>query len=206
MKYLLAGFFVFSTLSYSQDVIYLINGDSIISKVTEMSIENIKYKDYNNLEGSHHIISKEQVSKVVLINVNEAVNSKTKQTNLEETKSIIIELINKYAFSKEGDYKFIAKFNQDYLELNYVEKDNLEEYLWQRFYDFSDECIFNSLSIKNNGISYINVKVHRINRDKNGKFIKKNNKDKLAIYIEDYDNAKLLRDALIRYNDYFIKN
>ena len=110
MKYLLAGFFVFSTLSYSQDVIYLINGDSIISKVTEMSIENIKYKDYNNLEGSHHIISKEQVSKVVLINVNEAVNSKTKQTNLEETKSIIIEMIDKYAFSKDGDYKFIAKF------------------------------------------------------------------------------------------------
>ena len=202
MKYLLAGFFVFSTLSYSQDVIYLINGDSIISKVTEMSIENIKYKDYNNLEGSHHIISKEQVSKVVLINVNEAVKSKTKQTNLEETKSIIIEMIDKYAFSKDGDYKFIAKFNQDYLELNYVNKDNLEEYLWQRFYDFSDECIFNSLSIKNNGISYIYVKAHRVNRDKNGKFIKKN-KDKLAIYIEDYDNAKLLRDALIRYNDYF---
>lgn len=206
MKYLLAGFFVFSTLSYSQDVIYLINGDSIISKVTEMSVENIKYKDYNNLEGSHHKISKEQVSKVVLINVNEAVNSKTKQTNIEETKSIIIEMINKYAFSKDGDYKFIAKFNQDYLELNYVNKDNLEEYLWQRFYDFSDECIFNSLSIKNNGISYINVKVHRINRGKNGKFIKKNNTDKLAIYIKDYDNAKLLRDALIRYNDYFIKN
>ena len=206
MKYLLAGFFVFSTLSYSQDVIYLINGDSIISKVTEMSIENIKYKNYNNLEGSHHIISKEQVSKVVLINVNEAVSSKTKQTNLEETKSIIIELINKYAFSKDGDYKFIAKFNQDYLELNYVEDDNLDEYLWQRFYDFSDECIFKSLSIKNNGISYIYVKVRRINRDKNGNFIKKNNKDKLAIYIEDYDNAKLLREALIRYNDYFIKN
>lgn len=205
MKYLLALFFVFPMLSYSQDLIYLVNGDSIVSKVTEMSNENIKYKDFNNLDGTPHIISKEQVSKIVLNNVNEAVNSKTKETNLEETKAIIIEMIDKYAFSKDGDYKFIAKFNQNFLALKYVEKEHLEEYLWQRYYDFSDECIFNNLSIKNNGICYVNVKVHRVNKDKNGEFNKKNKKDKLAIYMEDYDNAKLLQDALIRYNDYFRK-
>ena len=203
MKYSLVIFYVFSKLSYSQDVIYLINGDSIISKATEMNNESIKYKDYNNLEGSQHIIAKEKVSKIVF---NKVISHKTKQINHEETKAVIIKLIDKYAFSKDGDYKFIANFTHDYLELNYVDKDILEEYLWQRFYDFSDECIFNNLSIKKNGISYLYVKVHRINKNKNGEFNKKNNKDKLAIYIEDYDNAKLLRDALIRYNDYFIKN
>jgi len=204
MKYLIVVFLSLSARSYSQDVIYMVNGDSIVSKVTEISVENIKYKDYNNLEGPQYIISKEGVSKVVLNNVNEEIISKTKLTNLEETKAIIIEIIDKHAFSKDGDYKFIAKFNQNYLDLNYVDRDNPEKYLWNRLYDFSDECTFQNLSIRNKGISYINVDVHRIIRKKNDDF-KKKNREKLVILIESHDKAKILREALIRYNEFFME-
>ena len=201
---LLVILFSFSTLCYSQDVIYLINGDSIVSKVTEISLENIKYKDYYNLEGSQYIISKEGVSKIVLNNVNEEIISKTKQNNLEETKAIIIEIIDKYAYDRDGDYKFKAKFNQNYLDFNYLDRDKPEKSLWHRFYDFSDECTFRNLSIRKKGISYINVDVHRITRKKNDEF-KKKNREKLVILVEGHDKAKILRDALIRYNEYFIE-
>lgn len=204
MKYLVLFFLSLSSLSYSQDVIYMINGDSIVSKVIEVNVENIKYKDYNNLEESQYIISKEGVSKIVLNNVSEDINSKAKQTNIEETKAIIIELIDKYAFSKDGDYKFLAKFNQNFLDLNYVEIDEPEKSLWHRFYDFSDECTFRNLTIRKNGISYIYIDVHRMTIKNNGEFNKKNS-DKLVILVENHDNAKELRDALIRYNEFFIK-
>ena len=201
---LLVILFSFSTLSHSQDLIYMVNGDSIISKVTEISVENIKYKKFNNLEGPQFIISKGEVSKIVLNNVNEELISKTIQTNLEETKAVIIEIIDKYAFDRDGDYKFLAKFNQNYLDLNYVDRDHPEKSLWHRFYDFSDECTFRNLSIKKKDISYINVDVHRITRKNNGDF-KKKNREKLVLLIEGHDNAKVLRDALIRYNEFFME-
>ena len=194
--------FSFTSISYSQDVIYMINGDSVVSKVTEISVEKIKYKDYTNLEGPQYIISKEGVSKIVFENGNEEIINETKQISLEETKAIIIEIFDKYAYDRTGDYKLSAQFDQNYLDLLYAYRKKPENNLWRKFYDFSGDCTFHKLSNRNKGISYINVNVYRMSRKKNGEF-KKKNREKLVIKVKRQDKAKILRDALIRYNDFF---
>ncbi len=201
---LLAILFSFSTLSYSQDVIYMINGDSLISKITEINIENIKYKNYNNLEGPQYIISKEGVSKIVFKNGVEQIINNTKVVSLEETKVIIIEYINKYAYKYGNDNNYIANFVEDYLELTPTNSEGKPYSRFNKIYDFSGDCNFHMLSNRNNGISYINVEIHQINKTRLNEFKKEKKRMKLVILVEGHDNAKVLRDALIRYNGFFL--
>tara|TARA_R110000787_G_scaffold11399_1_gene37796 strand:- start:392 stop:952 length:561 start_codon:yes stop_codon:yes gene_type:complete len=182
----------------------MINGDTISSKISEIGLEEIKYKNSNNLEGPNYVISKEDVSKIVFNNGSEEVINKPKQESIEETKSLIIETINKYAYNKEGIYvyKLSAKFDQKYLDISFAPRKKPEKYVWNKFYDFSDNCNFHNLSYRNSGISYINVEVYRAHRKNNGEF-KKRYKEKLVILIEKEGQEKILRDALIRFNEYY---
>ncbi len=67
MRLLFFTFFVFllsGTNVFSQDVLYTTSGNKILGKVSEINTKEIKYKDFNNLEGPTYVISK---SDVVLI-------------------------------------------------------------------------------------------------------------------------------------------
>jgi len=57
-------FFILKFLSYSQDVLYLSNGDKVTGKVTEINPTDVKYKDFTNLGGPTYVISN---SELVLI-------------------------------------------------------------------------------------------------------------------------------------------
>ena len=63
MKYLLAfslGLLLVSS-SYSQDVIIFHNGDMIESKIIEISNSEIKYKNYDNLDGPLYAVFKKDI-------------------------------------------------------------------------------------------------------------------------------------------------
>lgn len=54
-------FFLFANLAYSQDVLYTTAGSKLKGKVTEINLKDIKYKDFNNLEGPTYVIAKTDV-------------------------------------------------------------------------------------------------------------------------------------------------
>jgi hypothetical protein len=57
-------FLVVGFLSYSQDILYLSNGDKLSAKITEINPTDVKYKDFTNLNGPTYVISN---SELVLI-------------------------------------------------------------------------------------------------------------------------------------------
>jgi len=58
----------FSTLSFAQDTLVLLNGDSIVSKVSEISNSKIKYKDFYNIHGPDLIIRASKVQRIIFEN------------------------------------------------------------------------------------------------------------------------------------------
>ena len=49
---------------YAQDIIVLVNGEEIEAKVLEISSREIRYKNYNNLDGPTIVLSREDVSAI----------------------------------------------------------------------------------------------------------------------------------------------
>jgi hypothetical protein len=87
--------------SNAQDLIVKMNGDVIESKVELIKTDEIKYKKYNNLDGASYIISAGNISKIKFENgtIEEFRNSDNMNVaSIEETKKLIISLINKYVF------------------------------------------------------------------------------------------------------------
>ena len=61
MKSLIIIFFLSITLCYSQDLIVTTKKDTITSKVLEIGLENISYKQFHNQEGPTYNIGKDKV-------------------------------------------------------------------------------------------------------------------------------------------------
>lgn len=57
----LITFFLFANLAFSQDVLYTTAGSKLKGRVTEINTKDIKYKDFNNLEGPTYVIAKTDV-------------------------------------------------------------------------------------------------------------------------------------------------
>lgn len=54
-------FILFANSAYSQDILYTTAGSKLKGKITEINTKDIKYKDFNNLEGPTYVISKTDV-------------------------------------------------------------------------------------------------------------------------------------------------
>ena len=61
MKKILLIFTLFPLLLIAQDNIILKNGEDINTKIIEINESNIKYKEYNKLDGPLHTISKDEI-------------------------------------------------------------------------------------------------------------------------------------------------
>ena len=48
-------------MAYSQDILYTTAGSKLKGRVTEINLKDIKYKDFNNLEGPTYVIAKTDV-------------------------------------------------------------------------------------------------------------------------------------------------
>ena len=53
--------FLFANMAYSQDILYTTAGSKLKGRVTEINLKDIKYKDFNNLEGPTYVIAKTDV-------------------------------------------------------------------------------------------------------------------------------------------------
>lgn len=73
--------FVFSTLSYSQDIIELNDGSEIKAKVTEVLPKEIKYKKFNNLDGPIYTINKSKILMIRYENGDKDIIQKEVQNN-----------------------------------------------------------------------------------------------------------------------------
>jgi hypothetical protein len=68
--------FVSTTAVFSQDVIYTTGGNKLQAKVIEINTNDIKYKDFNNLEGPTYVITKMDVVLIQYANgVSEVINN-----------------------------------------------------------------------------------------------------------------------------------
>jgi hypothetical protein len=68
MKNLTLFFFMVTSLSYSQDIILQKNGSKISSKILEVTLSDIKYKKFENLDGPVYIISKKSIISITYQN------------------------------------------------------------------------------------------------------------------------------------------
>jgi hypothetical protein len=207
MKYLIVLFLSLSTLSYSQDILVKINGDSISAKIHEIGLNEIKFKKFNNQEGPQYIVSKKEVSKIIFNNgevEHFSIIEENKDLTIEELKEIIIKNINKFGYSYTTGKKYTAEFEGNYLKLTPYSKLTRNFTISSLYYDFSVECNFHSLSLRSNGVSYINVFVPKLYK-KNEKFVNRGI-DKLVIEVQGHKNGANLQDALISYNYFFIKD
>lgn len=67
---------VSTTAAFSQDVIYTTGGNKLQAKVIEINTTDIKYKDFNNLEGPTYVITKMDVVLIQYSNgVSEVINN-----------------------------------------------------------------------------------------------------------------------------------
>lgn len=68
--------FLFTSLAYSQDVLYTTSGNKIASKVLEINAQDIKYKDFKNIEGPTYVIAKSDIVLIQYSNgITEVLNS-----------------------------------------------------------------------------------------------------------------------------------
>jgi len=212
MKYLTFIFILVSTWAYSQDIIYMVNGEIIHSKVSKVSIDEISFHKTNNLTGPIYNISKKEVAKIVFENGEEEsfneepYNKESKEIDisLEGTKSTILKYINNHAYTYLSENKYKATFEGDYIRFVKINEKTGKEFSTPQIYDFSGKCVFHRLSYRGTSVGLINVYVRKVYKKKNNNY-KIGVEGKLVIRIKGGDNAKTLLDALIRYNEFFVE-
>jgi len=202
MRYLAFIFICVTTFANAQDVIYMVNGDTIQSKIMKIDIDVISYHKANNLNSPVYVIPKKEVTKIVFENGTSEIyikENKRLDISLEGTKATIVEYINKYAYEWKREHSYSGKFEGNLLRLSRVDNETNELLPNSRLFNFSGDCKFHTLSLRNDGFGYINVYAPLKDRSYTRKDYK------LVIRVKGHDNAKILYDALIRYNRHFIK-
>ncbi len=75
LLFVLYSTFLFASSAYCQDILYTSNGNKLMAKVLEINTKDIKYKDFNNIEGPTYVISKTDVVLIQYSNgVTEVIN------------------------------------------------------------------------------------------------------------------------------------
>lgn len=121
--------FLFANMAYSQDILYTTAGSKLKGKVTEINLQDIKYKDFSNLEGPTYVISKTDVvliqysngtTEVINDNPNTLAPKITEVATPTETKPAPkpFDRNNPYANKPESDKTKKKDFNLYYLNNN----------------------------------------------------------------------------------------
>jgi len=183
---------------FSQDKIYLKNGENINVKILEVNLDDLKYKKFSNQEGPLYTIIKSDIHMVIYENGETDIFKSTNSnyigsSSLEKTKSIIIQIINNYGSSLHGRNPFQASFEGEYLRIRETNRNQTSVIYDLGAFDFSNVYKFDGVSYRSTGRAYVNIWV--LNKRK--QYWKK---EKLVIGISDHYNAKKLDDALMEYS------
>ena len=67
--FILSGAMIFvASFALSQDKIYRNNGKVVAAKIIEIASDEIKYKDFHNLDGPIYILETDKIKKIVFEN------------------------------------------------------------------------------------------------------------------------------------------
>ena len=198
--YLPIALLFITCLSYSQDIIFRINGETIESKVEEINTNDIKYKKFENLNGPTYTIEKKELKQIKFENGTiesfEKDNLKN-EISIEETKAFIVKEINEHGFEEDSfKNKYKASFEGDYLRLIVMTKNN-EESNDGILFDFSNVYKFQNVSVRSNNLAFINIFVSILKNKKQNKW----DKHKLIMRIDNSSTAESILNALKHYNE-----
>lgn len=121
---LLLIFLVFTKVSFAQDIIVLKDGSTILSKIIEIGVSEIKYKKWSNIEGPDYVLLKNDILSINYpngdrdifgdsqekraVSVNEEVNNTTDliKENIPDSKNkLLIDRYNEKISLKESKIK-----------------------------------------------------------------------------------------------------
>ena len=192
--------FNFNFLGYSQDIIMKLDGGIILTEIGTIGIDNIEYKEYDNLDGPTRVILKNEVDKILFENGTTEVFSK-KRTNIElalkETKELLVKEINAHGF-EQGSFKskYRASFEGNYLRLIELKKKKTEPKNEGILFDFSNVYKFEKLSKRSEELVYLNIWVSFLKNERKNKF----DKQKLVMRVDGVDNAVKILTSLKQLN------
>ncbi|WP_310992924.1 hypothetical protein [Aequorivita marina] len=209
--YVLLLFFCISN-SFSQDIIITNDGELIQSKVVKITTESVEYNKYNNLNGPLYVLPVDAIERINFENgtvESFTANDVDEKISIEDLKELIIDSIDKHAFTKSGKYNYSAEFNGNDIKLipQKVRTNEVGEY---KLYELSGVCNFHDISYRKDDVSYINIIINEYNNrylegDTLSRFSRQTEKErmKLVILVKGHDEAKVIYDALKKYNQYF---
>ena len=193
--------FIFLSIltSYAQDVIVKTNGSSINAKVEDVGAKFIKYHKYSNLNGSVFNIKIIDVAEIKFEDGTVKVYSAIKDNSesLEETKSIVQEYFNNYAYWENSNERkrYKAVFEDDYLRL-IVMNNSGKKGDKGILYDFSHVYKFGQVDKRAKDVTFLNIWVSILIKEKKDIW----EKHKLVIRVKGHENAMVLYKSLKKYN------
>lgn len=189
------------------------DGNLIRAKVSKITPQDIEYKLSNNLEGPLYVLPTADIQKIDF--ENGAVQSfmedrEEAELSLEELKNLILLNINENAYSHSGQDRYHAEFEGNQLKLWLKNKTN-GELRSPALYELDGDCVFHKLSVRNSGITFINIVTNRVygsssrKIDTTRRFSKpiRDERTKLVIQVRNQVKAEIIRDALMQYNRFF---
>lgn len=132
---LIAGLF-FTMYSYvsAQDTIVLVNGTKIISKVTEISSKQVKYKDFTNLEGPDYLLENKEITSIHFKNGSVKLYSHSQDDDVDYINDIPVQ---KNANTSENQAQ--ARVNENYrFNRDYTPRPGQKYSLNKRYYSPRD--------------------------------------------------------------------
>jgi hypothetical protein len=191
-------------LSYSQDKIFKINGETIDSKIEEINVNDIKYRKFENLNGPIYTIEKKELRQIKFENgtIESFPQENLKnEISIEETKDFIVKQINEHGFEEDSfNNRYKASFEGDYLRLIVLRKNN-EEANGGILFDFSNVYKFQNVSVRSNNLAFVNIFVSILKNKKQNKW----DKHKLIMRVDNSLIAESILNALKHYNELLIE-
>ena len=142
-------FFVTSLSGFTQDALYFMNYDTLLSKVISIKPNEIEYKKFNNLYGPSYFVNTEKINKIVYSNGSaDEFNYLQPRVDYDGENAVLV-LVS-------GDRMDVLLFNVDANNIRYKKKDN---FLGPDYYSSMDkihkieylngeEDVFNELKVQ----------------------------------------------------------
>ena len=142
-------FFVISLSGFTQDVLYFMNYDTLLSKVISIKPNEIEYKKFNNLKGPSYFVNTEKINKIVNSNGSaDEFNYLQPRVDYDGENAVLV-LVS-------GDRIDVILFNVDANNIRYKKKGNLlgpdyyssTDNIYKIEYANGEEDIFNKLKVQ----------------------------------------------------------